>query len=168
MNPEIAPQFVQLCEQLRKVQWLSRVGTPSSFVLPFSYRFVKDAGVATAAIEQPDWENWTLERGNDTTSFLSKRFPSRDASWNVIVKKAKEFMQSELEPRLLPALSSALPGSKVAVDAVRWDLVSALMEAAYADCRPPLFFTHLVMVYEAGHLPVGWDVRIDPGTLLVY
>jgi hypothetical protein len=51
---------------------------------------------------------------------------------------------------------------------VRWDLVSALMEAAYADCRPPIFFTHLIPVYEAGHLPVGWDPDSRGGTLLIY
>jgi hypothetical protein len=168
MNPAIAPQFAQLCARLREVQWLSRVGIPTPLVLPFSYRFVSDVVTAADAIAQPDWEDWTLERGNDTTSFLSKRFPSRDASWNLVVRTAKEFMQSELEPRLLPALSSALPGSKAAVDAVRWDVVSALMEAAYADCHPPLFFTHLIAVYEAGHLPVGWDASSEPGTLLVY
>lgn len=168
MNPEIAPQFAQLCDRLLDVSWFKSVGRQTALTLPFRCRFVSDAAAAKEAIERPEWEDWTLERGNDTTFFLSQRFPNRDASWNAIAKKAKGFLASEIEPRLLVELARVLPGSNVAINAVRWDLVSALMEAAYADCRPPLFFTHLIPVYEAGHLPVGWDASSEPGMLLVY
>ena len=44
----------------------------------------------------------------------------------------------------------------------------ALMEAAYDDCQPPQFFTHLVAVYESGHLPVGWEGSNEGGALLIY
>jgi hypothetical protein len=124
---------------------------------------------AKAAIEQPAWEDWTLERRNDLTSFLHKRFRNRySGQWNKIADKAAKFLADEVEPRYMPTLVRTLSGSKVAVNAVQWDLLAALMEAAYADCRPPLFFTHLVTVYEAGHLPVGWDASGDPDMLLVY
>ncbi len=168
MKPDTTPQFDQLRDRLRTITWFSNVGHSTPLALPFPSRFVVDASAAKEAIEQPEWEDWTLERGNDTTSFLSRRFPNRDASWNSIVRLAKEFLQAEVEPHMLPALAGALPDSTVAADAVRWDLVSALMEAAYADCRPPQFFTPLVAVYEAGHLPVGWDAGSEGGTLLVY
>jgi hypothetical protein len=169
MNPEIAPQFEQLCDRLRIVSWFFNVGRSATLTLPFPYRLVGSALAAKEAIEQPEWEDWTLERGNDTTSFLHGRFRNRYAGqWNKIVRIAKAYLFEDVEPRLLPALASALPGSTIAVNAVRWDLVSALMEAAYADCRPPQFFTHLVAVYEAGHLPVGWDASSGTGTLLVY
>lgn len=169
MNLKIAPQFAQLCDRLRAVSWFSHVGHPTALELPFSFRFVGDASAAKEAIEQPGWEDWTLERGNDTTSFLHARFRDRySGQWNKIVRIAKAVLSDEIEPRLLPALERVLPGSTVAIDAARWDLVSALTEAAYADCRPPQFFTHLVAVYEAGHLPVGWDAGSGGGTLLVY
>jgi hypothetical protein len=169
MNPQIDPQFAKLRDRLRVVSWFSNVGRTTTLVLPFPFRFVADSAAAKESIEQPEWEDRTLERGNDTTSFLHLRFRNRySGHWNKIVSVAKAVLSSELEPRLVPALESAFPGSKVALDAVRWDLVSALMEAAYADCRPPKFFTHLVSVYEAGHLPVGWDEASEGGTLLVY
>jgi len=164
---DIAPEFDQLRERLRVVAWFSNAGQNMPTALPFPHRNVGSVAAAKEEIERPEWEEWTLERGNDTTSFLDARFPNRYAQWNKVVRMAKSFLQ-EIEPVLLPALSFVLPSSKVAVDAVRWDLMSALMEAAYADCRPPLFFTYLVTVYEAGHLPVGWDPSGDVGTLLVY
>ncbi len=169
MNPEIAPQFVQLCDRLRIVPWFSSVGGLAALTLPFPYRLVGSASAAKEAIEQPEWEGWTLDRGNDATSYLHARYRNRYAGqWNKIVRIAKAFLLEGVEPRLLPALASALPSSTIAVNLVRWDLVSALMEAAYADCRPPQFFTHVVAVYEAGHLPVGWDAGSEGGTLLVY
>lgn len=168
MKPDTSPQFDRLRDRLRTISWFSNVGRSTPLALPFPYRFAADVSAAKEAIEQPEWEDWTLERGNETTSFLARRFPDRDTSWNSIVKLAKEFLQAEIEPRMLPALAGALPGSTVAVDAVSWDLISALMEAAYADCHPPQFFTPLVAVYEAGHLPVGWDASSGTGTLLVY
>jgi hypothetical protein len=141
MTPEIAPQFAELCDRLRNFSWFSNVGRSTPLMLPFPYRFIGDAFGAKEAIEQPQWQDWTQERGNDTTSFLHARFRNRfSGQWNAIVKIAKAFLDKEVEPRAFPALDSAMPNSKVASDAVRWDLVSALMEAAYADCRPPVFF----------------------------
>jgi len=168
MNPKIAPQFAQLCDRLRAVPWFSHVGHPAALMLPFLCRFVGDASVAKEAIKQPEWEDWTLERRNDLTSFLHARFPNRHDDWNQIAKGVRGFIEEELVPPISSILAEALPDAAVALDAVRWDLAGALMEAAYADCRPPQFFTHLVAVYEAGHLPVGWDADSGGGTLLVY
>lgn len=169
MNPEIAPQFAQLCERLRTVSWFSNVGRSTPLTLPLSHRFVSDASAAKEVIELPEWEDWTLEQRNKLTSYLHARFRNRySGQWNKIADKAVQFLADEIESRYLPNLAHTLVGSKVAGNAVQWDLLAALMEAAYADCRPPLFFTHLVTVYEAGHLPVGWDASCDPGTLLIY
>jgi hypothetical protein len=169
MNPEIATQYAQLCERMRKIAWFSSVGESTQLTLPFPHRFVRDVEAAKADIAQPQWAEWTLERGNATTSFLHAQFRSRYAGqWNKIVVIAKSFLQHELEPKFLPELARTLPGSKAAIDSVRWDLISALMESAYADCNPPVFFTDLIPVYEAGHLPVGWDQTTGSGTLLVH
>lgn len=169
MDPVIAPEFAALVARLRAVPWFSRVGRPDDLPsLPLPCRIIDNAPEAREAIEQPDWEDWTLERRNDLTSFLHARFRTRYDDWNRIAKPAGRFIDGDLVPRLSPTLARALPDTTVALDAVRWDLSGALMEAAYADCRPPRFFTHLVAIYEAGHLPVGWDAGGDDGTLLVY
>lgn len=168
MNPKVAPQFAQLCERMRVFPWLCHVGSRVELALPFDYRCLSDARDARDAIEQSDWEDWTLERVNDLTTFLHARFRDRYAGqWNHVVRIAKAFLADAVEPRLIPALAGTFPGSTIAIDAVRWDLLSALMEAAYADCQPTPFFTHLMAVYEAGHLPVGWDASGN-GALLVY
>jgi len=149
------------------VAWFSNVGRSTPLILPFPYRFVASASVAKREIERPEWEDWTLERRNDLTTFLHDRFPNRDADWKRIAKSTREVIENDIAPVALPVLVKALPGSAVAADAMRWDLAGALMEAAYAACQPPLFFTHLIVAYEAGHLPVGWD-EDGEGTLLVY
>lgn len=169
MNPQITPLFENLCARLREVSWFANVGQCTTLTLPYSYRFVRDASDAVGLIAQPEWEDWTLEQHNAMTSFLNSRFQNRyTGQWNKIAKIAKSFLLNELEPSFRRALEDALPDSAASLGPVRWDLLSALMEAAYADCRPPLFFTHLVGVYEAGHLPVGWDSISVPNILLVY
>ena len=67
----------------------------------------------------------------------------------------------------VPVLEQVFPGAKGAIDAVRWEWVSARMEAAYTDSQPPQFFRHWVEVYRAGHLPVGWDADSGGFTVLV-
>lgn len=169
MIPQIAPQFDELGARLKVVSWLSNCGRTIEPKAAWPIRLAHSALFARESLGLPEWEDWTLERRNDLTSFLYAKYRSRSAGqWNKIADKAVDFLASEIEPRPLPALANALPGSKIAVDAVRWDLASALMEAAYADCRPPIFFTHLIPVYEAGHLPVGWDPNSAGGTLLIY
>lgn len=168
MNPTIAPQFSQACDRLRSIEWLSQVGRSTSVELPFKCRFVSDALDAKKMVERSEWEEWTLDKANELTAFLHSRYRNRySGQWNKIVRTAKSFLKDELEPRVLPALAEVTPGSEDALHALRWDILHALMEAAYADCRPPQFFTHLVAVYEAGHMPVGWDAS-SSGTLLVY
>lgn len=170
MITKLSPQFLQLCDQLRAIPWFSACGLRDSIALqlPISCRIIKDAAVACKAIEDPSWEGWTLDRRNDLTSFLGRRFPKRDAEWGQVATAVRGLIESEIVPKIAPLLAVVLPGAPTAIDSVRWDLANALMEAAYADCRPPQFFTHLIPVYGAGHLPVGWDESTDGGTLLVY
>jgi hypothetical protein len=53
------------------------------------------------------------------------------------------------------------------------DINLAAVEVAYRRRFPkaPIFFEHLLQVYEAGHLPCGWDGDLDDwpnGELIVY
>ena len=168
MYPKVSRQFTDLCFRLKAVDWFSGVGTHADLRVSFRYIFVQSEVDARRSIEGSEWQAFSIERRNDTTLFLTKRFPSRDAYWNVFARAAKEFLNSEIDHLMLPKLSHILPGSEIALAAVRWDIVSALIEACYWDCKPPFFFNDLMLVYEAGHLPVGWLGSKESGALLVF
>lgn len=163
MPPTTSPEFETLHRALSEMPWLSNTGRKTPISLPLPYRFPDTANEAHALIAAPDWENWTLERRNELTAFLSDRFPARDAEWSAIACMARRIVDEEIAPASARALTDLPPA---ATAALTWDVANALMEAAYRDCRPPLFFTHLVEVYRAGHLPVGWDT--ERGALVIY
>lgn len=162
MPPTTSPEFDALHRALPEIRWLSNTGKTTTIALPLPYRFADTASEAHASIAAPDWENWTLERRNELTAFLSDRFPARDAEGSAIARMARRIVDEEVAPASARALTDLPPA---ATAALTWDVANALMEAAYRDCRPPLFFTHLVEVYRAGHLPVGWEVKIRTPTI---
>lgn len=159
----ISPEFETLHRALSEIPWLSNTGKTTPISLPLPYRFPDTANEAHALIAAPDWENWTMERRNDLTAFLSDHFPARDAEWSAIARMARRIVDEEVAPASARALTDLPPA---ATAALTWDVANALMEAAYRDCRPPLFFTHLGEVYRAGHLPVGWDN--ERGALVIF
>lgn len=161
--PTIGPEFDTLHRALPEIPWLPNTGKTTPISLPFPYRFADSASEAYALIAAADWENWTLERRNELTAFLSDHFPARDAEWSAIARRARSIVDEEVAPASARALTDLPPA---AIAALTWDVANALMEAAYRDCRPPLFFTHLVEVYRAGHLPVGWDT--ERGALVIF
>ena len=163
MPSTTSPEFDILQRAFAEISWLSNTGKTTPRPLPLPYRFADTASEAHALIAAPEWENWTLERRNDLSAFLSDPFPSRDAEWSTIARMARRIVDEEVAPASALALADLPPAASAAL---AWDVANALMEAAYRDCRPPLFFTHLMEVYRVGHLPVGWDA--GRGVLVIF
>lgn len=61
-------------------------------------------------------------------------------------------MENEVIPLAAPELA-ALPAAATAI--LKWDVANALMESAFLDAHPPVFFTTLIDIYRTGHLPAG-------------
>jgi hypothetical protein len=57
---------------------------------------------------------------------------------------------------------------KVFVDSVLWDLLGAIMEFYYGQCKNrPEFFLDLLKIYESGNFPCGWIGEWPNGKLIV-
>lgn len=78
--------------------------------------------------------------------------------WNMLVRRAKEILLGH-EPAIATGLNAAGLSGQVPLDTVRWDVVAALVCAGFMDYKPPTDVLKLLDVYEAGHLPVGWDTE---------
>lgn len=70
--------------------------------------------------------------------------------------------------RELPALAAAGLAAETVGSNVTWNLQAAFLELHFARHRPPRFFGELVRVYEAGHLPCGWQGAWPSGSLIVW
>lgn len=98
MPPTTSPEFETLHRALSEIPWLSNTGKMMPIALPLPYRFADTASEAHASIAAPDWENWTLERRNELTAFLSDHFPARDAEWSAIARRARRIVDEEVAP----------------------------------------------------------------------
>jgi hypothetical protein len=162
MRPKTHPDYDRLRDELVRLPWLSRAGETEPFALTLPYRFVTGTTEATDLASGPSWEDWALEQRNELTAFLSQKAPARDAEWNSIARDVRAFVEGTIVPLVESQCAVVLPDAPDAPDAlaiVRWDVANALMEAAFADCRPPRFYAALLDVYRAGHLPLGPDAN---------
>ena len=89
-------------------------------------------------------------------------------NWNVIAEKGKTFLNNNVIPKINEYKDNNNM-DKTFVDCIEWDLLGAIMEASYSNCKNrPEFFLELLKVYEAGNFPCGWIGEWPEGKLIVY
>ncbi len=115
------------------------------------------------------WEDTHADAKNIVTIHLSMNHPQDYAFWNDLVDSAKEHMKDIFYPAV-EAFAQQHDLARRFIANVEWDVLLAIMEAAYADCDlPTTFYLEPLKVYEAGHMPCGWEHGEWPtGTLIVH
>ena len=156
----------EIFQRLQAIVWFSQCGRPveSDYGLPV--RTVSDWSSAVKYFCSPHWEDTTLQAGNALTMHLSDKAPDAYQEWNELTVRARDRIKKEVMP-LVDAYREQQNLPPVFCDCVRWDLLSAVMEASYKSWRPPIFFGKLLKVYEAGHFPCGWEGEWPNGRLIV-
>ncbi|KAB0546974.1 hypothetical protein F7R01_19035 [Pseudomonas argentinensis] len=145
-------------ERLLRIDWFANIGKPASLA---GVRQI-DHGELGSSLTSDAWEATTLEARNAITARLARLHPSRYQAWNDLAGQAK----TALRP-IWQKLPVALADDAALAD-LQWILHAYLMEAAYSrQLAAPLFFASLVRVYEAGHVPCGWDGEWPAGRLVI-
>ncbi|SDI60146.1 hypothetical protein SAMN05216588_12026 [Pseudomonas flavescens] len=145
-------------ERLSRIDWFANIGSPTRL-----------AGVRQAAAQElgrllasDTWEAATLEARNAITARLARLHPRDYQAWNDLAGQA----EAALRP-IWQDLPAALAEATLLAD-LQWILHAYLMEAAYSrQLAQPLFFDDLLKVYEAGHIPCGWDGEWPTGQLVI-
>lgn len=119
---------------------------------------VGSADQALSLLESDEWETWSLDLQGKLTEFLDRTYRQRYQDWNRIVERAKETVVPH-EPAIAQGLRAAQLVGTVPLNTARWDVMGALVCAGFMDCKPPTDVLNLLDIYEAGHVPVGWDVE---------
>jgi hypothetical protein len=116
------------------------------------------------------WEDVELEANNQLTMWLAdhdrKKF---EKNWNKLVDQHKaESINRLSEEKWIPFQKEHGLDISI-VHSARWDVLGALMENSYMSSNHRcFFFLELLMVYEAGHFPCGWQGEWPEGALVVY
>jgi hypothetical protein len=161
----LPPQWLHTADRLTSIPWGRHVGEPLPSALAEWCTPVARLAEASALLGGDAWEEWSLGNHNALTLHLHDKHRRRYQDWNRIARDAKDLLVLH-EPAIRAGLAAAGLSDPVAFDTVRWDVVGALLCAAYLDCRVPMDTLRLLDVYEAGHLPVGCDAK--RGRVLVF
>jgi hypothetical protein len=156
MDPRIDPAFDQAVARLATCPWGRATGQAIPPALANWCAPVASADEALALLSSDAWEAWSSDRGGELSTYLHRYYRQRFLDWNAIALRAKSALAHH-EPAIRAGLNTAGLTAPVALDTVKWDVVAALTCAAFMDCKPPVERLRLLNIYEAGHLPVGYD-----------
>jgi len=158
-----------IAQRIASIDWFANCGNDITVDLTMPIRLVESWSVAVAEAERPEWENTELEAQNQLSVWLHHNARNDFQKWNDLVQQHKSKVLTPLIDTTIAALQARLPAAQVLVPSVQWDILGAMMENSYIHLRhPAVFFLELLMVYESGHFPCGWDGDWPDGKLLVY
>ena len=107
------------------------------------------------------------EQSTTCLVYLHRFFRDEYQKWNPIAYHAKEVLEGGAWAKVEAYVNQHNLESYVG-GRVRWDTLNAVMEAAYHEFNPPVFFLKLLEFYESGHFPCGWEGEFPDGRLLVF
>lgn len=153
--------------RLAGVPWFSAVGASSELVDTRGglLRRAESLREAAALVSSAEWEAMTADAGARLTGSLHQRCIDDFQQWNEIPVQVKGLLGGTVAPAARHA-AVAWGIELVLVDCASWDVLNAVMEETFAPCEPPQFFSELLAIYEAGHLPCYWDGAWPAGVLV--
>lgn len=158
----------ELFDKILSINWFSNCGNTLNQNIKFNIVYVPNWNECKKYYSDISWEDTTLEARNRLTEFLYNKYPKDYENWNVIAEKGKTFLNNNVIPKINEYKDNNNM-DKTFVDCIEWDLLGAIMEASYSNCKNrPEFFLELLKVYEAGNFPCGWIGEWPEGKLIVY
>ncbi|WNS43299.1 hypothetical protein [Paenibacillus sp. MMS20-IR301] len=160
----------QIFERIDNINWFSKCG------VPITGEGINQNAVQVSSWEEAhvwysdvNWDNTTLEARNILTVFLHNKYSDKYQEWNNIARDASGYIESSLSSGL-ESYREQYNLDNIFVNCVKWDVLNAIMEYTYYNCKKlPLFFLDLLLVYENGNFPCGWDGDYPKtGKLVVY
>lgn len=155
--------------RIKSINWFAHCGERFSLDLSMETTPVTNWSQAITFCKDSVWENVELEAQNQLTVWLHLHDHANYQKWNEIVVAHKKAVVNPLTDNILTPFQAKHSLDIVLVHSVQWDILGALMENSYLSSgHRAFFFLELLMIYEAGHFPCGWDGEWPHGTLCVY
>lgn len=155
--------------KIGSINWFVNCGQPFALDLTMEAKQVRTWNQALKSCKSPAWDNAVLEAQNQLTLWLHLHQREKYQRWNETVDDHKKKVVNPLtEEKIVPfQIQNSL--DIVFVHSVQWNILGALMENSYMKCgHSAFFFLELLMVFEVGHFPCGWEGDWPQGKLVVY
>jgi hypothetical protein len=148
-------------DALHAVSWFSQGGRVPVPVMPFPVRWVPSTDDVLRSIRSNRWTIARAEAKNGLTAFLTKAdYDAYGVSWNAMARTARTLIERSLTGRMRQS-ALAVGLSESVLPPVILDAVMIVLERSYSAFHPPVFFGHLLSLYQAGRLPCGWDGDLE-------
>jgi len=158
-----------IASKIRSIDWFARCGETISLDLSMETEQVTGWPDAIESCKDSVWENVELEANNQLTLWLHLNDRATYQHWNDIVDAQKSAILNPLTDQKIIPFQTKHGLDITLVHCVQWDILGALMENAYLGSgHQAFFFLELLMIYEAGHFPCGWNGEWPKGTLRVF
>ena len=170
---------IDFVDRLKSLPLFKHVGESNIHNLKFDYRQLSSVNDVNNQLNSTNWENFTLESRNRLTVYLIARRNKDYQAWNELTEAYKKEL-SYFEP-LVNDFVEQSKIDKVFVHDFNWIFLALCMENHYSklDSDIPILFQYFLPLYEAGHIPCGWQgaitedhkgkpIDITKGILLVY
>lgn len=155
--------------RVKAIDWFAQCGESLSLDLSMETQQVKSWPQAVSSCKKTVWENAELEAQNQLTLWLHLNDKAHYQKWNDYVRSHKKAVVTPLTERKIVPFQEEHGLDIAVVHSVQWDILGALMENTYMSSgHSAFFFLELLMVYEAGHFPCGWQGDWPQGKLIVY
>jgi hypothetical protein len=158
---------------LESFPWMTLVGKSSVGQFDFDVNCTASSQIAKKLFYSNEWADAKTEAQGDLTGYLAKHHYSEYGShWNNLAKQSRMLVEKSVSAKLTAALeNNSLPSDMIQPMLV--DINRAALEIAYRRKFPkaPVFFTRLLKIYEAGHLPCGWTGEMSDwpsGMLIIF
>lgn len=155
-------------ERFRKIKLFSKC-CDDSFQFSFSVKIVQNWCVASTYFCKPEWEGITLKASNQLSEFLHQNYRDQYRDWNDYASDGRKFIEAEFS-NLIELWRTINNLNYVFVDCVKWDLLHSLIFQQYKvglNGELPNFYENILIIYELGHFPCGFEGDYLCGTPVV-
>jgi hypothetical protein len=155
-------------ESIRSIEWFASCGDDLQSELPIEIYRVMSWAEAKRLNDDENWHDAMLEAQNILTVHLHSNNRERYRAWNEIATEAKRVCVMPLTKEVWMPFAATRGMSPALEQSTQWNVLGAIMEHEYRDIPGcPDFFTHLLSLFRAGHLPCGWVGEFPTGKLCV-
>lgn len=159
--------------RLERVSWFAASGESSIPQLAFECQWIHNRAAALTLFDSEVWSDAKTQAQGDLTGYLAKHhYKVYGGQWNDLAEQSRVLLDKTVAPMVSSAIAS-IGLAKECLPAIVLDLNRGILEMSYRQHFPrvPVFFEHLLIVYEVGRLPCGWDGDLDAwpcGRLIAY
>lgn len=158
----------EIKERINNINFFKNCNSDVCIEFDFVIRRVNDWAEAESFFSSDEWEGVTLEFRNELTEYIHGKNKNIYNYWNEYAGDGREFIAENIE-HSLSAYQVNNNLDPVFLDCVNWDLLNSMLYLQYSNVLTELpdFYNKLLMVYEAGHYPCGWEGDYMKGNLII-